>query len=238
MKQLSVKRRALLVAAILALVVAVCFFWQSGIFTPAPDPIPAPSSSAVSSAPPASSEPTESSATSSDDGLPHDRLFITMERHNYENGTLRLYIPRLSIDTPLLGDGTTEADLDKGVCLYEYAQLPGEGNRNTSFTGHRDSIHKSKEIFYDVDKLVDGDYFYLADADTIYRYLFESSFVIEPDNWGPIYSQGYSCLTLVTCTPPRTATHRLVVRAKLDEIVPYSEDYVFAADNRGGEPVA
>ena len=156
-----------------------------------------------------------------EDNLPHDRLFITVERQRYKAGDLRLVIPRISFDKSL-EPGTSSDELGRGPGLYDYAQLPGEGNRNVSIAGHR-----RKRDFYYVDIVTERDYIYLVDAENIYRYIHESSFVVTPDDWGPIYSQGFSCVTLTTCTPIGISDHRLIVRGELDAIFPYTEDFVF-----------
>jgi len=166
------------------------------------------------------------------DDLPHDKLFITVERQKYKSGDLQLIIPTLSIDAPVW-DGTTEEDLVHGACLYEYAQLPGEGNRNVSIAAHRNGrkngIVNDDGLFYYIDLLMEGDYLYLRDDKNIYRYCYESTKVVEADDWGPIYSQGFSCLTLTSCEPIGISTHRIIVRSKLDEITPLSDTYEYRA---------
>lgn len=63
--------------------------------------------------------------------LPYDKLFITKERKDYKTGNLTLIIPKLSLKEPVQ-DGTDTASLNKGPGLYDYAQLPGEGDKNVS----------------------------------------------------------------------------------------------------------
>ncbi|MCQ5031426.1 hypothetical protein NE547_18250, partial [Flavonifractor sp. DFI.6.63] len=63
-----------------------------------------------------------------------------------------------------------------------------------------------------INTLTEGDYLYLQDSEQIYQYLWECTAVIEPSNWGPIYNQGYACVTLTTCTPIGVADHQPVVR--------------------------
>jgi len=162
------------------------------------------------------------------DNLPHDKLFITVQRQRYQNGDLRLIIPKLNIDVPVW-NGTTKEYLSRGACLYEYAQLPGEGNRNVSIAAHRNGRRYGKVtddgLFYYIDTLAAGDYLYLSDAENIYRYLYESTTIVEADDWGPIYSQGFSCLTLTSCEPIGISSHRIIVRSKLEEITPFTGDF-------------
>ncbi len=159
-----------------------------------------------------------------EDDLPYDKLFITPQRQKYINDSLVLKIPRLDIDTPV-ENGTDLAALKRGPGLYEYAQLPGEGNRNVSIAGHRD-IHGN--IFYYLDQLHFGDLFYLLYEGEIYRYAYLDTTVVEQDDWGPIYSQGFSCLTLTTCEPIGVSDHRLIIRAQLLDHVPEQDGYYYA----------
>jgi LPXTG-site transpeptidase (sortase) family protein len=166
------------------------------------------------------------------DDLPQDKLFVTAERQLYKEKDLTLVIPAMDFEEPVY-DGTDKATLKKGACLYEVSQLPGKGNRNVSIAGHRNSVKNGKIIeimFYHLDKLGEGDYLYLYDGEKVYRYLYEFTVVVEENDWSQIYSQGYSCLTLTTCTPIGVADHRLIVRAALDGIFYYADDFEFAGN--------
>lgn len=194
--------------------------------TPSPAPTPLPIPEGTPDVP-------EETAPTEADGLPIGKLVITPERKGYENDALTLYIPTLEV-TRVIHDGTDAETLNKGVGLFEYAQLPGEGNRNVSMAGHRNGLDKYGNItdrapFYYVDQLKDGDYLYLYDSQHIYRYVYEYTEVVEPDDWGPIKTTGYSCLTITSCTPIGVSDHRIVIRAKLDEIFDYDKNYDFAA---------
>ena len=167
------------------------------------------------------------------DDLPTDKLFITTERRNYREKDLRLVIPALAIDEPVY-DGTATATLNKGACLYEVSQLPGKGNRNVSIAGHRNGVKNGKitEImFYHLDKVGEGDYLYLCDAEKVFRYLYKYTVVVEEKDWSEIYSKGYSSLTLTTCTPIGVADHRLIVCAALDGIFYKTENFDFTANS-------
>lgn len=167
------------------------------------------------------------------DLLPHDKLFITAERKIYQDGQLTLIIPKLEKTLPLY-NGVSSEVLKKGAGLYDCAQLPGTGNRNVSIAGHRNGIRlgvvNDNAPFYYIDTLTDGDYLYLVDHDSIYRYLYEDTETVEADDWGPIYSQGFSCLTITSCTPIGVSSHRIVVRGRLDKILPWTEDFAYAAE--------
>lgn len=163
------------------------------------------------------------------DNLPHDKLFITVERQNYKSDELTLIIPKLNL-IESIKDGTDDESLNKGPGLYDYSQLPGEGNRNVSIAGHRNTSRNGvigEWFFYYIDKLTTNDYLYLVYDNNIYQYVYDQTTIIDAYDWGPIYSQGFSCLTLTSCEPIGISTHRIVVRSKLINIYPYSDDFNF-----------
>ena len=194
---------------------------------PAQTPSPTPS---LTPTPEPEPTPTETPEETGDE-LPVGVWAITEERQAYVEDSLTLYIPCINI-TRAVHDGTDEATLNRGVGLYEYAQLPGEGNRNVSMAGHRNGIDKNGNItpyapFYYIDQVGEGDYLYLYDSEHVYRYLYEKTWVVEPDDWGPIATAGYSCITITSCTPIGVSDHRIVVRGTLDQIFDYTEDFDF-----------
>ena len=147
----------------------------------------------------------------------------TRERREYKTGDMRLVIPKLEVDVPIV-DNVDEKALTNGPGLYEQAHLPGTGNRNVSIAGHRD-IHGSH--FYYIDKMTDGDYFYLVWDNTVYRYTYKDTTIVASNDWGPIAFQGFSCLTLTSCDPIGTSRNRIIVRGELSQRVPYADSYIF-----------
>jgi len=178
------------------------------------------------------SEAPSTEPATSDGDLPTGKLVVTKERREYKDKSLTLRIPALNV-TYEVNDGTDAEALRVGVGLYEYAQLPGEGNRNVSIAGHRNGLSGGKVTdkapFYYVDKLKEGDYLYLSDSNNIYRYTWEWATVIERDNWDPIRTTGYSCITLTSCHPIGTDNQRIIIRGKLDAVLPFDKDYAYPA---------
>ena len=165
--------------------------------------------------------------------LPVGQLILTKDRQNYEDALLTLHIPTLNLICPVYS-GTDTATLGKmGAGLYDYAQLPGPGNRNTSMAGHRNTrragVITDKAPFYYVDLLKEGDYLYLSDGESIFRYIWEFTEIVEADDWSMIRTTDYSCVTITSCHPIGISDHRIVVRGRLDEILPFSEDYGYPA---------
>lgn len=170
--------------------------------------------SAAESEPETASSTAEASSDPTAD-YPEGKLFITVERSQYQSGGMTLTVPKLGLtEIPVLPDVDDET-LKSGVGLYEYAQMPGTGNRNVSIAGHRDIYG---EEFYDIDKLAEGDEFYLTYEGKRYTYVYKDTKIVEADDWSPIYIQGFSCLTLTSCTPIGVASHRIIVRAELNSI--------------------
>ena len=163
--------------------------------------------------------------------LPVGKLVITKDRKAYADASLTLVIPELNLTCPVYNGTTTEVLSKMGAGLYDYAQLPGAGNRNTSMAGHRNTrrngIITDKAPFYYIDRLKEGDYLYLYDDESIYRYLWYFCEIVEIDDWSVIRTTDYSCITITSCHPIGISDHRIVVRGKLDEIFPYSEDFDF-----------
>ncbi len=231
------RRRALL--AILCFVLAAVLFAAAAVLTsreapaPAPAPTPAASSAAPAPTPTATPAPEETPWPSPDGGgLPLDGVIVTPAREAYESGSMRLIIPKLELDIPIL-DGTSESALLQGEGLYDYAQLPQETGGNVSIAGHRNWVRNGQITddvpFYYLHLLGAGDTLYLVYEDVIYQYVWDKTSIIESDDWSVIYPQGFSCLTLTTCTPIGVADHRYVVRARQVDSFPYRDDYDYPA---------
>lgn len=155
--------------------------------------------------------------------LGKDSVFITKSRMEYKSDAMYLIIPKLELNTPVAGDTIPQTLLDRPG-MYEYSQMPGEGDVNVSIAGHRDL---GKMEFYYLDQLTEGDSLYFVYNKTVYHYTFYSSKVVPPDSWEVISRQGFSALTLTTCDPIGTNTNRLVVVGSLVEHYPLTDTTVF-----------
>lgn len=168
---------------------------------------------------------------------PAEGLYVSEARAAYESGTMRLIIPKLEVDVPILGD-VKATTLRQGEGLYDQSQLPIEENGNVSIAGHRNGVIGGRVIdsrpFYYINTLTEGDYLYLRDSEHIYQYQWQCTEVIKPTDWSPIYNQGYSCVTLTTCTPIGISDHRLVVRGELVNTLPLDEAYTYPASTAEG----
>lgn len=225
----------LLIAAVAAISYSLSIGRLNNDVPPADSPVlETPLPAKIAEPPPAHPDDPETGETAEvepEDNLPQDQLFITEERRQYQHGQLTLIIPKLDKTLPIY-NGVSDAELKKGVGLYDCAQLPGTGDRNVSLAGHRNTsrggVITDNAPFYYVDTLGEGDYLYLADAEYIYRYLYEDTKVVEASDWSPIYCQGFSCLTITSCTPIGIGSHRIVVQGRLNEIFLQSDKFIFS----------
>lgn len=142
---------------------------------------------------------------------PVGKLVISGERKAYVGGDMLLEIPRLNLSSRVF-DGTDDATLNKGVCLFEYAQLPGTSNSNTSMVAHRDIYGKE---FYYIDTITDGDLMYLTYDGKKYTYEYLETFITGDSDWDPIRTKDFSCITLQSCDPIGTSLNRIFVTGRL-----------------------
>jgi sortase A len=121
-------------------------------------------------------------------------------------------------DAPVF-DSDSRWALAKGVAHHPQTSLPWSptAQRNVYLAGHRMGFRGtwSRMIFYNLDKLKEGDKVVLKDrAGTSYRYRVSEVFVVDPtDSWVMGQVRGRDIVTLQTCTPIPTFEKRLIVRA-------------------------
>ena len=136
--------------------------------------------------------------------------------------TPEVIIPKINVEIPADYSATTtdenaiENDLQSGVVHYPTTVLPGQ-NGNTAFFGHSSNNifnkGKYKFAFVLLHTLVNGDTFYLTYNSKVYIYKVISHTIVDPSDvgvLGPVAGQTATA-TLITCDPPGTSLHRLVV---------------------------
>lgn len=163
------------------------------------------------------SEPESSSKPEpEEDYYPVGKLIVASNRELYIDGDIELYIPRLELLAPVLGD-TEEETLKSGLGLFDYSQLPGsmDQNGNVSIAGHRDIFGKE---FYFIDTVELGDLIYLTYQGELYTYEVERTFITNPYDWDPIRVREYPCITLQSCTPIGIASERIFVVGRLIDV--------------------
>ncbi|HYF05404.1 MAG TPA: class E sortase, partial [Patescibacteria group bacterium] len=111
-------------------------------------------------------------------------------------------------------EGQTEATLLKGIWRIPYTSTPDKGG-NTVFTAHRWLQTSGPKTFYHLDKVNVGDVIRVLWEGKEYKYAVVESRIVEKDEIDIEYNTLEPVLTLYTCTPLWTSSHRIVVRARL-----------------------
>lgn len=148
---------------------------------------------------------------------------------NVNNGIMgSIEIPKINVNLPIY-HGTSARVLEKGVGHMEMTAFPigGEGGHSV-LTGH--TALPNATLFTNLDKLVEGDVFYIKVYKEIFAYQVDQITVVKPDNTKPLMPQsGQDYVSLVTCTPYAVNSHRLLVRGVR---IPYEpEEYAEQVDN-------
>ncbi len=140
--------------------------------------------------------------------------------------TLKLTVPdmeRVSDVTVLDTPYDDESALDTGAQHVQDTGFPWEDEANVFIAGHRLGYFGTDSylVFWDLDKLEDGDEVFLTDSEgTRYTYEVYENFVTDPYDWSvtePV--SGKNIVTLQTCTLP-DYSERIIVHAELTEVEP------------------
>ncbi|HVX24308.1 MAG TPA: sortase [Candidatus Saccharimonadales bacterium] len=136
--------------------------------------------------------------------------------------TPEVIIPKINLEIPVnysensTDENAIENDLQSGVVHYPTTVRPGQIG-NAAFFGHSSNNifnpGKYKFAFVLLHTLVNGDTFYLTYHDKVYVYKVISHKIVSPNDVGVLNAvRGQKATaTLITCDPPGTSLHRLVV---------------------------
>lgn len=133
---------------------------------------------------------------------------------NVGDPVTRLEIPKLDVDTVVV-EGTSLAALRAGAGHFPETPLPGEAG-NVAIAGHRTTYGRP---FNRIDELKQGDEIILTTP--LGRHVYEvvgAPGVVLPTQYTDVveeYPSDGDYLTLTSCHPEGSATHRIIVRAKL-----------------------
>ncbi len=180
-----------------------------------PSPIkPGPSASGSSAASSPSGAPGPSPGSNIDEPVPGDAIGI-------------IRIPRISASySYAIVEGTTTDDLKKGPGHYSGSALPGQIG-NLVISGHRTTYLAP---FNALGELSDGDAIVIETKDSWYTYRVTGTRTVLPDEVGvllPVPDERgekptKALITLTTCTPKYSASHRLVIDGQLTAVTPKS----------------
>lgn len=120
-------------------------------------------------------------------------------------------IPAIQIHLPIY-HGCTENELSKGAGHLPSSSLPG-GGKSTHAVLAAHSGRADSKMFTDLDQVKEGDLIYLYVLNKTLTYEVDQITVTTPGDTDAIQIiDGEDLLTLLTCTPYGTNTHRLLVR--------------------------
>lgn len=122
-------------------------------------------------------------------------------------------IPRINCSLPIY-HGTDEDVLQVAVGHLEWTSLPVGGESTHSvISGHRGL--PSAELLTHIDRLQNGDKFYIHVLGQVLEYRVDNIAVVEPNDTSLLrIAEGKDYMTLVTCTPYGINSHRLLVRGE------------------------
>lgn len=122
-----------------------------------------------------------------------------------------VFIPKISQNLPMYV-GTSEQVLQKGVGHLEGTSLPiGGASTHAVLSAHRGL--PNAQLFTDLDKMQEGDVFYVHNLKETLAYQVDQISVIEPTELDKLkIEDGKDYVTLLTCTPYMINSHRLLVR--------------------------
>ncbi len=141
-----------------------------------------------------------------------------------ESSDMTLTVPDMARveDIPVYtGPPNDEGALHDGTLHVKGTGFPWQEGSNVYIAGHRMGFPATKSylVFYDLDKLQDGDEVFLTDADgTRYTYTVFKTLVVNPNAYyvtDPV--PGRSIVSLQTCTLPNYS-QRLIVQAELTDV--------------------
>ena len=152
----------------------------------------------------------------------YDRWHLSKEEEKVYNKTLNvsgtgvmgyIEIPVIDCELPIY-HGSDSQILQTSIGHIEGSSLPvgGKGN-HAVLSGHRGL--PSAKLFTDLDKMVEGDVFFLQILDETLTYQVDQISIVLPNDLEDLeLEEDKDYCTLVTCTPYGVNTHRLLVRGE------------------------
>jgi len=127
-------------------------------------------------------------------------------------------IPKINISLPIY-HGTSSEVLQVAIGHVEGSSLPVGGvGTHCVLSGHRGL--PSAKLFSDLDKVEEGDVFYIRILNEVLTYEVDQVLIVLPTEMDSLkIDNDKDYCTLVTCTPYGVNTHRMLVRGKRIETV-------------------
>lgn len=142
-----------------------------------------------------------------------DELYNEMLKIEKSEVMARINIPKINVKLPIY-HGTSDEVLANGIGHLQTSSLPvGGENTRAILSGHRGMAEV--DMFTRLDELGVGDLIFIEVLNEKLAYSVTDIQVILPEETETLdIVAGEDILTLVTCTPIYTNTHRLIVNAK------------------------
>lgn len=124
-----------------------------------------------------------------------------------------LSIPKIDLKTAVL-EGVNNNTLRYAVGHYENTPLPNEEG-NFCIVGHRS--YSYGEFFNRLNEMEIGDGIYMESSGITYTYKVADILLVNPEDTWVLDSTEDSMITLITCTPIRIGSHRLIIKGILED---------------------
>lgn len=130
-----------------------------------------------------------------------------------EYGTIGiLVIPKIKLKVAI-NEGIDLNTLKYAVGHFKNTAMPGQVG-NFCIAGHRSYTYG--EYFNRLDEIKTGDEMTVQTVKGNFKYKVYNIKVVLPENTQVLDPTTFASMTLVTCTPLRVGTHRLIVKCKLE----------------------
>ena len=124
-----------------------------------------------------------------------------------------LKIPKINLKVAV-GEGSDNASMRYTVGHFTNTAKPGKLG-NFAVIGHRS--YRYGQFFNRLDELKIGDLVEVKSGTHTYVYKVKESFIVKPEDTWILNNTDNATITLVTCTPIRIATHRLVIKGEMEK---------------------
>lgn len=140
----------------------------------------------------------------------------TIDTTRVDRNKDQLYIPTIKLMQPIL-EGTNPQTVNRGVWRLPDGSTPSQES-NTVLIGHRFS-YKNPSVFYHLDKVKAGDNIYVSWNKKVYLYKVDKIRTVTPNTTSVEKPTKEAQLTIYTCTPLWSTSHRLVIESKLEKVL-------------------
>lgn len=124
----------------------------------------------------------------------------------------QLLIPKINVKLPIM-NGATLANMKIGAAWMKETTPIGQ-NGNAAIAAHRSQT--KGRFFNRLDEVAVGDEIKIIAEGKEYKYTVFNIVVVEPSDVSVLKGKrSEQIITLITCTPLKVATHRLIVQARL-----------------------